>query len=369
MKKLASIFCFLATVLCAGAQNLTINQKFPIDKLDFYKNTPKPKIVVFMPSLFAYKCEYASMLTHSLNRYYKQGLTFEHEKCKPSFDIILVVSDSSKWEKQMERYLASFETPNFTEGLIVACDTTGKYGKQLGISEYIVTIDSFYADSEAPLTGSQSSILFLLDRENTILYKDENYRSQGEHLKPLDNFIKQKFCNTKINISKNKSKLKVGDKAPDFLIHDLYDQAKSNTLYRDTQNLKILTFYPAAFSGAFTPVQGEGRGGIPDCIGQIKAFDFNLLQNVHLKRFVITNTTNALLKQWQEMLGTRFVSYLNDADNTIATKYNVLHPKGYNNRCTYVIDKNNTIIYIDEDFTAEDEGDLKSKISNLLDKK
>ena len=378
MKKIILTEIFILVAVLIQAQNFTISDKFPIEKLDFYTTTNNPKIVVFMPSLFD-DCEYASMLTNALYFYFTKGLTFQNEIVKPVFDIILVVNDTNKWNRNN----SSTERidQNKTEGMTIYYDSTGMYFKKFGIMEYkdtkVITNDSlrkgektsiapFYVGS--PLVRNQSSTLFLLDINNNILLKDQDYRSQGEHLKPLDNFIKEKFCHSKINKKFDYPKLKVGDKAPNFLIDTQKD------FNGDNDHLRVITFYPAAFSGTLKPRRQNME--IMTCAGQLTKFDamkINLTPEKSkikgIKRYAISNSTEGLLYYWENLLGISQIIFLNDRDNSIAGKYNALNTLGYNRRLTYIVDEKNTIRYIDEEFTKDSEATITAKIKEILSKK
>ena len=129
MKKIILTTIFLLVVILINAQNLNINDKFPIEKLDFYKPTSNPKIVVCMPSLYD-DCEYASMLTNALYFYFQAGLTFNKELTYPVFDIILLINDTDKWIGK------NALNQNKTNDMFVQYDSTGKYFKNIGINEF-----------------------------------------------------------------------------------------------------------------------------------------------------------------------------------------------------------------------------------------
>lgn len=378
MKKTTLTTLFILATVWIQAQSLGINDKFPIEKFDFYKPTANPKIVVCMPSLYE-DCEYASMLTNALYFYFQKGMTFENEKTKPIFDIILLVNDTDKWKTNNLFYQRINQ--NITDGMTIQYDSTGRYFKEIGVPEFKDEVDTlsetFKKDKknkialysgETALVRNHSSTLFLLDSSNTIVFKDENYRSQGEHLKPLDNFIKENFCDSKINKEYDYPKLKIGDKAPNFLVED------QNNLNSDNSNLKVITFYPAAFSGTLKPKRQEME--IITCVAHLKSFDIIKVdvipQNSKIKgvkRYAVSNATDELLRYWERLLGSSNIIYLNDKDNSIAGKYNVLNALGYNNRVTYIIDEKNIIRYIDEAFTNESDAILTMKINEILNEK
>jgi len=384
-----SSFIFIAF----SYKNDTITtEKFEIEKLHFYKPTKNLKLIVFMPSLYI-DCEYASMLTTSLNYYFVQGLAFNKTIPKPKIDVVLVVNDHNKWEEYYtKRKKDSIElvkknssvwglggqikNRNIMNNILVNYDKEGVFFKSLGIDTFQSTKNlnkGYYVRPE--LLRNESSTLFLLDENNNILFKDIDYRAQGEHLKPLEKYIKEHLNINKVeNKNVKYKKLKVGDKAPDIFLKEKLNNFKKDSIsiknklsiLEDTTSLKEITFYPATFSGKF-PVyskkQQKDRDNRMSCFRQIGSFDCNPDDSYELRKniktYVVSSSTDQLLSLWETALETRCINYLNDEDYTISKTYNAYNSKGYNNRVTYLIDKKGIIKYIDYDYTIEDKKALK----------
>ena len=356
-------------------------QVFLIEKLNFYQPTQHLKIVAFMPTLTS-NCDYASMMTTALNYYFVKNLAFSNPDSKPSIDVILVVKDQDERNtidnNQITIALVTEEdrlNNNKLDGITVQYDPDGKYFNDLNVQ----LIDNPAKAVDEINNYDKSSTLFLLNEKNEIILKDDNYRAQGEHLKPLEHTIKN-YLNLD-NYNKpavENAHYKVGDKADNFKINDtqnlLYDtiiEPKILTLRGDdesTKYLKVVTFYPAAFSGQFLPdFRIIDRQAMMSCVGQIRSLDsFNSI-NKYYNTYVISASTPKLLSLWHTALRTRHTIYVNDPYYETAIRYGAYNEKeGYNNRVTYIIDKEGVIRYIDTDYTYDDEKTIENEIEKLL---
>jgi len=373
-------FTFMACIYAKDDKN-EIMETFDIEKVHFYKSTQNLKIVVFMPSLYI-DSEYASMLTTSLNYYFKEGLSFKQNN-KTEIDVILVVNNYNKWQKDSIQHSQLFKHPknqNKLENISVHYDEQGLIFKSLGLDTFktsareipkegsIIT-SSLFKPFKTDSLRNESSRLYLLDENNNILLKDTNYRAQGEHLKQLENRIKKHLnieeINTTIDINKS---LKVGDKAPSIILKNIPIEIETDlqlakdkwNILKDTTSLKVITFYPAPFSGILPDFTENDNLRLLSCAVHIPSFDNSYGKNV--KTFAISSSKNKLLDLWRNALRTFSIIYLNDEDYTISKNYNAYNSKGFNNRVTYLIDKKGIIRYIDTDYTLDDQKELQNKI-------
>lgn len=380
MKKIILCTLLFLAAMSAEAQDLVVGNKFPIATLPTYKDSSHPKLVVLMPSLFV-DCEYASMLTTAFQNYFIKGDAFDTENA-PKIEVILVIKDKDKWNEKSLTNTYHYINRNQTNGMTLIYDSTGVVFQQLGINllqpakptaanDHIQITTRLLSNFEPTYPSNQSSVLFLLDGQNNILYRDDDYRAQGEHLKPLENKIKSHFLNKKHDFSVVQLTPKAGDKATDFLLQGPTFPNASETFLSDRSSVKVITFYPAAFSGVLSGVRPFEA---VTCIAQIRKFDLlapsafilNNGKQITVKKYAISNSTNKLLNSWQQTINTNSVIYLNDENLKIATAYNALNPKGYYNRVTYIIDKKGIIRYIDDDYTLEDERTLNIKLQEIL---
>jgi peroxiredoxin len=352
----------IALAFHASAQNAKQLPKFSIEKLEFYKSTPNLKIVAIVPSL-SYDCKYADMMTTAFHYYFIKGLIFT-DSIKPKIDIILIVKYKDEMQNK-SRNFGPFFSVNVLDGMVIHYDADGSLQKSLGVenirsnqtkseqaSNWLLQNDSIY---------NASSTLYLLDNDNHILLTDTNYRGQGEHLKVLENKIK-KYLNIPVPdfTSNTYKKLRVGDLAPDFEVVNNNNPHIKNNLRDDTTKVKVLTFYPAAFSGSSIIYNSKDIS----CVFQLTTFEKAFDRN-QAKIYAITSSNPEILMNWKTSLRSYIINYVNDSNYEISKKYHALNEKGYNNRVSYIIDKNNIIRYIDEDFTSEDELILADKVNAL----
>ncbi|MGB1248438.1 MAG: hypothetical protein ACPG4Z_06100 [Chitinophagales bacterium] len=355
-------------------------EKFEIEKLHFYEPTENLKIVAFMPSTYV-DCDYASMLTKSLNLYFVQGLAFTPEQA-PKIDVVLVVNDADKWNATTD----DSEQPmnnNLLDGISTYYDEKGEIYGSLGINTFATTareLDSLVAFNVF-LTDSvrdESARLYLLDEQNHILLEDTNYRAQGEHLKPLENAIKKHLeIENFVSTDNTSIQLKVGDKAPDIMSYvpdSSSDWSLSLTdekynIVNDTSTFKVITFYPAAFSGVI-PSFGENHIDyrLMTCFIHIPSFDY-YYEGKNIRTFAISNSTNTLLFLWKSQLDTEHIIYVNDEDCSISKNYNAFNSEGYNNRMTYIIDEEGIIQYIDSDYAIDDRMTIQLKLEEIINNK
>lgn len=348
MKK---IFVFTILVaffsLAIQANTLEVGQKFPLEKLTKEKTPADNTIIVFIPSLTE-DCEYASMLTQSFYYYFDQKLAFEKLPKSPATKIFVVVRDKID---------AARSTQNIIGKMNVIYDEKGENFNAFEVAQ--------------PNSKNADSTVVLLDSADTIALIDKNYRAQGEHLKPLENRLKE-LNGIKTKTSSNQKELKVGDTAPDFQI------SETQKLSDLRGKVVLLSFYPAAFSGILpkpinlsllaNPTSIISDKDLMSCAIQIEKLDFTL-PNEEAKRIVISSSTNSILYNWQQVLKTQNIIYANDADYSTSLKYGSYNPNGYNNRVSVIVDREGRIAYIDKSFESKDEEILNAKLNEVLKKK
>lgn len=340
-----------------------VGEKFDIGRLGGQTAPGSNTIVAFVPSL-TYDCEYASMLTQSFYHYFDRNLAFYGQEKYPQTNIFLIVGDAKNEAKS---------TQNILGKMTVIYDEGRELYKHFGV--------------ELPYAKNANSTVLLLDRDKKVVHLDPYYRAQGEHLKPLENKLKElNGISTTLGPEPAK-KLKIGDKAPDFLVKD------GQKLSDLRGEVVLVSFYPAAFSGTFPkpyvpePVRTEtGTDGekysikivkpgalttlddrsLMSCIAQVHILDKPSKPGKTAKRVLVSSSTPTLLHEWGRALGTWNIIYANDPDYSVSRQYFSYNPAGYNNRVSLIVDKKGKIAFIDESFEAADEAVIEKKISELL---
>jgi peroxiredoxin len=147
----------------------------------------------------------------------------------------------------------------------------------------------------------------------------ENIYNPGE-LKPTD----------------SRTKLKVGDKAPDFALKDLAGNQVSLADYLGKKNV-VLSFVPAAW----TPVCSQQWPGYNIAKEYFEKNDAVLIG--------ITVDNIPTLYAWTKQMGDLWFPVVADfwPHGAVAAKYGVLRGDGVSERALFVIDKKGVIRYID----------------------
>jgi peroxiredoxin len=224
-----------------------------------------------------------------------------------------------------------------------------------------------------PKTAEGSATVFLLDQNNTIQWRDDDYQSQGEHLKPLEVKIKAMLGQPDpVAVFTTPVKtLRLGDEAPDFIIND--SQKLSDLKGKTT----LITFYPAAFSGTLSE---RGGGCMMCCAVQIVSLaDSEGISDLSpaigpahakIERLAITSSTPSLLNKWESTLKTAGrMQFVNDLDYGIAQAYSSYdRSKGYNYRTVFIVDKNGRIAFVDWEYRREDSRVVKEAIEAIAKK-
>lgn len=132
------------------------------------------------------------------------------------------------------------------------------------------------------------------------------------------------------------SKLKAGDKAPDFSLPAVSGEKVSVSQYLGKKNV-VISFVPAAW----TPVCSDQWPG------------YNLIKDIFNKNDAtligITVDNIPTLYAWTSEMGNLWFPVLSDfwPHGAVANKYGVLRSNGVSERALFVIDKKGTIRYID----------------------
>lgn len=349
------LFALLVLVCsCTGQERFTVAE---ID--EGLENSGKPKIIVFMPSV-SDSTEYASMIVQAFKNYFVQKLAFRPEdRALADVDIILMKGNNelkhqSVTKNEASIHLTLLSSAGNTKSLLINLfDTTGMYIKDTSdelLSKLNITRCGDYNDS---------SVLFLIDKDNNIIWRDNDYRGQGEHLKPLEYKVKKLLGISYPQPTDSNKELKIGDLAPDII-------KKSGI----NGNIKVLTFYPAAYSGVFD-VNSMARRismerlSMMSCAIQISSLDKIQLNNPGVRYYAISESTPEILNNWKTALGTHHIQYINDADYEIASVFGAYNTEGYCNRMTVIIDKDGKIAYLDKDYKFEKEAEIQKVLEKL----
>ena len=129
--------------------------------------------------------------------------------------------------------------------------------------------------------------------------------------------------------------LKVGDIAPDFTLPATSGKPVKLSDFRGKQNV-ILAFFPAAFTGG--------------CTKEMQAYqlDESKFKNLEAAVFGVSTDNTPSQKEFAKQLNLSFPILSDFATREVSKTYGVLNAdKGYDNRVTFVIDKEGKIAYME----------------------
>jgi peroxiredoxin len=334
------------------------------------------KLVVFMPNESAYE----SMLGKSLSHYFESQEAFSSPLNGKSIKVVYVKSARPDLGLSVA---TNADTAPTSDQLKLAPQIFTRMMQKVGLSSSCTFAEADIASTQKkiadqlsmvfPKVNNASATLFLLDENNIVQWRDDDYAAQGEHLKPLEQKIKS-LLNAQDPIAAGFEKverLKVGDDAPNFKIND--QQSLSDLKGK----ARLITFYPAAFSGTLDTsmcsmccaVQIRSLAdseGISEFAPKQGLFP-EAVENATIERFAISASTPALLTQWEQLLKTKgHIRMVNDVDYAISQAYSSYdYEKAYNRRSVFIVDKNGKLAFIDWDYTREDNAAVQKALDEI----
>lgn len=231
-----------------------------------------------------------------------------------------------------------------------------------------------------PKADHADATVLLLDKDDVVRWRDDAYRAQGEHLKPLEAAVKSLAGRPDAIAPVSESPApRIGEPAPDFAIPllpnahalPLGDGAKTAgpRLSALRGKVVLITFYPAAFSGTLPTVEGtpeekaeaalrRERTRMMSCALQLDELDLlapDAALHGDVVKLAISASTPEILAAWRRALGTRDLHYVNDPGYAIARRYGSFDPvAGYNLRKVFVVGRDGRIAFVDEDYAPGD---------------
>ncbi|HEY1136058.1 MAG TPA: redoxin family protein [Xanthomonadaceae bacterium] len=332
-----------------------------------------PRLIVLMPA----HSEYGSMLRLAFGAYFRRGHALPQSIPREQFPRTVFVTGADAAEDDgfpmlMGDHCAPATSP----------DALSRIAQATGV--------------QVPRADRADATVLLIDKDGVVRWRDDAFRAQGEHLKPLEAAVKSLLgVVDTVAPASAEAAPDVGDAAPDFVI-DMPQtppwarrDGGSRTPAEDTRlsalrgKVVVLSFYPAAFSGTLPLIEGDAeeialaardreRRRMMSCALQLDeldalAPDYALLGDV--VKLAVTASTPELLDAWRRTLRTKDLHYLNDADYGIARRYGSYDAKaGYNLRKVFVIDAAGRVAYVDDDYRPGDAGALSAAVAKAAKK-
>jgi peroxiredoxin len=332
-----------------------------------------PRLVVLMPA----HSEYGSMLRLAFGAYFRRGHALPQSVSHERFPRTVFVTGTDTAEDDgFPVLMGDHCTPSKSpEALARIAQATGV---------------------EMPRADRADATVLLIDKDGIVRWRDDRFRAQGEHLKPLEAAVKSLLgVADTIAPAPAEAPPEVGDAAPDFVI-DMPQTppwaargGRSHAQVEDTRlsalrgKVVVLSFYPAAFSGTLPLIEGDAeeialaardreRRRMMSCALQLDeldalAPDHALLGDV--VKLAVSASTPELLDAWRRTLRTKDLHYINDPDYGIARRYGSYDARaGYNRRKVFVIDGAGRVAYVDDDYTPGDAGALSDAVAKAASK-
>ena len=327
-------------------------------------DAPAATLVVLAPA----RSEYDGMLRLAFDRYFREAKAFGESVPAGAIRVLHVTGVAA------ETSLLVFPPRNDCEAPVEAV-ALAEITKATGVT--------------LPRDDDADATVLLLDRQGVVRWRDDAYRAQGEHLKPLEAAVKALFGrHDSIADVAVAAPLKIGDAAPDFPLE--FAPTHTSLLSGDAPHLRLsdlrgkvvlLSFYPAAFSGTLPKIDGTVSARVANerdfearrmmmCSIQLTEMDRVLPHEALEKQDVVTLAisapTPALLRDWANTLGTRELTYLNDPGYAIAQRYGSFDTRGgYDLRKVYIVGRDGRIAYVDDDYTVDDAKPLAAKLAEI----
>lgn len=327
-----------------------------------------PRLIVLMPA----HSEYGSMLRLAFGAYFRRGHALPQSIPHEQFPRTVFVTGADAAEDDgfpmlMGDHCAPATSP----------DALSRIAQATGV--------------QVPRADRADATVLLIDKDGVVRWRDDAFRAQGEHLKPLEAAVKSLLgVVDTVAPASAEAAPDVGDAAPDFVIdmpqtppwavrgrpgHAPVEDTRLSAL---RGKVVVLSFYPAAFSGTLPLIEGDAeeialaardreRRRMMSCAIQLDeldalAPDYALLGDV--VKLAVTASTPELLDAWRRTLRTKDLHYLNDADYGIARRYGSYDAKaGYNLRKVFVIDAAGRVAYVDDDYRPGDAGALSAAVA------
>jgi peroxiredoxin len=307
-------------------------------------------LVAFMPDM-SLSNPSAKVITTGLDAYFADGLSFRsfegYQYENPPLKILVVTADPE--------IIAREQIAKLSLNFDVVSDENMNIANYFGINKW-----------QSP---GDASHIYIVDKDNKIIYARYDYKGEGEKLKDIQTKLYSLFgINQKLPDGEYPL-LVQGDKAPDFefeYVNDIVTEIGTLTEssaklsdYLGTKNV-LIAFYPAPYSLS--------------CSSEVTRFDtyaeermiekINSRQLDDLELLMVSVSNNYILEKWKTDMNLKNIKLVSDNSGDISMKYNSFNSLGWNKRTVFLINKEGIVQYIDWDYNVDNDdfGILKEQI-------
>ncbi len=330
----------------ADSYNILLETEQPaLQRLYDYKSEQN-LLIAFMPDMTD-KNTYAKVMTSAFDAYFAEGLAFRNSygvmMGEEALKILIVTNnDRETVVEYMQKMELDFD--------VVAADNMN-FENFFGINKWS--------------SSNDGSHVYIVNKENKIIYASHDYKGEGEKLKNVQNELFS-LLGVPVNNPEYLTEympLIEGEDARDFSFEYLYTglptagltQTENGTLsdYFGKKNV-LIAFYPAAFSYS--------------CGAEVTRFDtfaeeqlLNKVANSQMSNdndfeiLMVSQSNFYILSKWQNEMNLNNIKLVNDNTGEISMKYNSYSNFGYNKRTIFLIDKSGKVSYIDWDYKVDDD--------------
>ncbi|MBZ0204003.1 MAG: redoxin domain-containing protein [Ignavibacteria bacterium] len=203
-------------------------------------------------------------------------------------------------------------------------------------------------------TGETASHVYVVNKENKIVYADYNYKGEGEKLKSVQKEIGSLLgIEEKHEISfDNYTALMPGDNARDFEYTIDGSTRRLSDLF-GKRNV-LIAFYPAPFSLSCMMETKRFDAFADNRVGPNKMQGNSIETDDDLEILMVSISNGEIINKWKDDMGFKNVKMVGDLSGEISAKYSSYNPLGYNNRTVFLIDKSGKVKYVDWDYIVDD---------------
>ena len=337
---------FLVLSRYADTYNILLEAEKPVVQRLYDYKSDQNLLIAFMPDITD-KNTYAKVMTSAFDTYFAEGLAFRNSYGvlfgEESLKILVVTNNDRD------------EVMNYLTGMELDFDM---------VAANHMNFENFFGISKWN-SPDDASHVYIVNKENKILYASHDYKGQGEKLKTVQNELFS-LLGVPVNDPELLTEyipLIEGDNAREFDFEYIYTGPPTAGLKQTEdgrlsdyfgKKMVLLAFYPAAFSYS--------------CGAEVTRFDtfaeeqfLNRVANSQIGNdndfeiLMVSQSNQYILSKWKNEMDIKNIKLVNDFTGEISMKYSSFNPLGYNRRTIFLIDKDGKVSYIDWDYKVDDE--------------
>jgi peroxiredoxin len=270
------------------------------------------------------------------------GASYNYYYQNPDLKVLVVTNDN---EQTVNEYLQKWDLD-----FEMVSDKNMDIANYFGIKEWT--------------NDSDGSHVYIVNKDNKIIYANYDYKGEGEKLKTVQSEL-YSLLNIKDNVAPfvQTNPLMTGDDAKGFSFQ--YIASGDNGKGTQTGNGKLsdylgkknvlIAFYPAAYSVSCS-YQASSFDQYAEKQKMLDRVSSSSLNNDGSLEILMVSVSNAdILAKWKNEMNFQNIKLVNDVNGEISMMYNSYSQYGYNKRTLFLVDKEGKISYINWDYKVDDD--------------